>query len=148
MVEVVDINVIALEVDEALLALMSDVSRFVGMFGGAWEVSDFGCDDDGFGFYAELIEDTCEHPLRFSVTVDICIVEVIDSGIKGSLDTGCDLIFIDICPAIGIAVNPVEAAHRPASEADFGNGEVGISNLSVVHSGNIPGCVLSGRLTA
>ena len=125
---------------------MSDVSRFVGMFGGAGEVSDFGGDDEGFGFYAKLIEDAREHPLSFSISVNIRVVEVVDACIESGLDAGCDLIFIDICLAVGIAVNPVETAHRPTSEADFGHGEVGVSNLSVVHIGNIPGCVLSGRL--
>ena len=116
------------------------------MFGGAWEVSDFGGDDDGFGLYAKLIEDAREHPLGFSISVDIRVVEVVDACIESGLDACRDLIFIDIRPAVRIAINPVESAHRPASKADFGNGEVGISNLSVVHTRNIPVCVLSGRL--
>ena len=52
MVEVVNVDVVALQIDQALFTLMPNVCGFVCVFGGSWEVSDFCGDDNGFRLYA------------------------------------------------------------------------------------------------
>ena len=43
--EVIDVDVIAIQIFERLLALVADVQRFVGIFGGAGEMADLRGDD-------------------------------------------------------------------------------------------------------
>ena len=74
-----------------------------------------------------------QHAFGAAVAVDICVVPVIDAGIETSLDSGGDFIFVDIGPAIGSAVDPIQSAHGPAAEADFRDGDVGVAEFAEIH---------------
>ena len=118
-VEVVDVYVIAFEVDERLLALVTDVGGLVGVGGSSGEVAELGGDDVVGGIQAEFVEGSGEHSLGFSVAVDVGVIEVIDSSVDAGFDGSDDFGFVDVCPAVGGSVDPVESAHGPAAEADF-----------------------------
>lgn len=118
-VEVIDVDVVALEVDERLLALVADVGGLVGVGGSSGEVAEFGGDDVVVGVESEFVESSGEHLLGFSVAVDVGVIEVVDSGIDPGFDGSDDFGFINVGPAVGVSVDPVKAAHGPTAEADF-----------------------------
>src|SRR5436305_87953 len=58
---------------------------------------------------------------------------MIHARIDPRLDAGGDFVLIHVRPAIGRAIHPVQSAHRPAAEGDFGNFNVAASKTSVFH---------------
>ncbi len=121
MVEVVNVNVFPAEVDERLLALVADVGGFVGVGGGSGEVANFSGDYVVGGVEPELVESALEHAFGFAVSVNVGVIEVVDSGVDARFDGGNDFILVDVGPSIGVSVDPIESSHRPTSEADFRN---------------------------
>jgi len=117
-VEVVEIDRVAIEIDERLLALVTDMLWLEGVFGRSAEPSNL-CGNDDFGaFDADSIEHPSEHTLGAAISVDIGVVEVVHAGIDSNFDGVCYFIFVDLGPAVGLTFRPTRAAHGPAAEAD------------------------------
>ena len=133
MVEIIDVDAVPLEIDERLFALMPDVGRFIGMPGRSREVADLGRNDKIPVAEAKAAEDPREHPFGPAVAIDIGIVEMGHPGINGLAHSGDNIVLLDIGPAVGVAIDPVEAAHGPAAKADFTHFDVGIAELAVGH---------------
>src|SRR5262245_12546313 len=133
--EIVQVDVFALQVDQRLLALVADVGRLVRIFGSSREMADFGGDDELGALEPKLVQHARQHALGLAVAVDVGVVEVIHALVDAELDRGGDFVFIHVRPAVGRAVDPVQAAHRPAAQADFRDLHVGGSEISVLHGG-------------
>jgi len=115
-VKVVNIHYIPVEVFQALLALVADMERVIGMFGRTLEMSHFGRDDEIGRIQPQLFEHSCQHPLGVAVAIDIGVVEMVDPGVDGGTDGGFDFLLLHIGPAVGLPIHPVQAAHRPAAK--------------------------------
>lgn len=136
--QIIDVDVIALEVLQRLLALVTNVKRIVCVLGRAGEPADFGGDDLAFRIDAQPIEDPRQHAFSPPVAVNISVVPMVHAGIQPSLDASRDLVFIHISPPVRRAIDPIQSPHRPAAKADFRNLHVRISELAVIHVRSSP----------
>ncbi len=131
--EVVNIYVVAPQVDQGLLQLMPDMRRFIRMPGRASEMSDLRRDDHTFGLHAQALQDMREHPFRLAVSIYVRIVEMIHARIEPDLDACRNLVLVHLAPPDRHASRPIRSTHRPAAETDFRNLDIGGSDFAIVH---------------
>ncbi len=112
---------------------MHNMRRFVGVLRCAREVTDLCRDDDLVALHADLLETPRKHALRLAVAIHVGVVEVIHPGIETDLDPFSDVVLVDIGPTVGLPVDPIQAAHRPAAETDLGNTNLRRPDFPVVH---------------
>ncbi len=94
-----------------------------------------GCDHIVGGLEPELPEHARQHALGLAVAVDVGVVEMVHARVDRPFDRRRDVILVHVGPAVGLAIDPVEAAHRPAAEADLRYLDVTLPEGAVFHGG-------------
>ena len=87
-------------------------------------VADLGAEDD---VVALALEGLGHDLLVGAGAVLVCGVEEVDSEVQGLVDEVDGLLFVDVAPPV--------ADEGPCAEATFGDGEVGVGDGAVFHTG-------------
>ena len=119
MMQVVNIKVFTTQIYERLFALPTNMNFLVSVGCGSLVVTDFRCNYKRVAFNPNILETTREKSFGIPISVNVCVVKVVDTSIDANLYCGFNFIGIDIRPSRRMALDPVESSKCPASEANF-----------------------------